>query len=177
MPGRAGGTLWTEELRRCRAITVAEGAEEAVELRFVLGRGQLTIGLQPEPLVTDVRARDEVIERQIEVELRRRQHVLDEIFVAATADPLHGVAEHLNVHLEADGGDRAMLLGTEQVAGAADLQVAERDLEAHAQLVQARHHVQSLVGVLGQRARRVEEQVAIGPLARAADPTAELVEL
>jgi len=50
-------------------------------------------------------------------------------------DPLRdGLVEELRVHLEADGGHVSRLLVTEQVAGAADLEVAHGDLEARAQL-------------------------------------------
>ena len=118
-----------------------------------------------------------MVEGQVEVHLGCRQHVLDQVLVTAAADPLHGVPEHLHVHLETDGGDGAVLLGAEQVARAADLEVAERDLEAHPELVQAGHHVQALVRVLGQRPRGVEKQVAVRPLAGPADATAQLVEL
>ena len=48
--------------------------------------------------------------------------------------------EHLDVELEAERGDVAGLLGAEQVAGAADLEVAHRDREAGAEL-----------GVVGER--------------------------
>ena len=52
----------------------------------------------------------------------------------------HGLVQHLDVELEAERGDVARLLGAEQVAGAADLEVAHRDLEAGAEL-----------GVVGER--------------------------
>ena len=51
-----------------------------------------------------------------------------------------GLVQHLDVELEAERGDVAGLLGAEQVAGAADLEVAHRDREAGAEL-----------GVVGER--------------------------
>ena len=53
---------------------------------------------------------------------------------------VHGLLEHLRVHLEADRGDVPALLVAEQVAGAADLEVGHGDLEAGAE-----------VGVVAQR--------------------------
>ena len=46
----------------------------------------------------------------------------------------HRLVEHLHVELEAERRDVAGLLVAEQVAGAAQLEVAHRDLEAGAQL-------------------------------------------
>src|SRR5678815_2665924 len=45
--------------------------------------------------------------------------------------------EHLDVLVEPDRGDRARLLGAEQLAAAADLEVLRRDLEARAELGEA----------------------------------------
>ena len=50
------------------------------------------------------------------------------------------LVQHLDVELEAERGDVARLLGAEQVARAADLEVAHRDLEPGAEL-----------GVVGER--------------------------
>jgi hypothetical protein len=48
--------------------------------------------------------------------------------------------EHLDVELEPEGGDVTRLLRSEQIAGAANLEIPHRDLEARAEL-----------GVVGQR--------------------------
>ncbi len=52
----------------------------------------------------------------------------------ALAPRLHGLVEHLHVQLEAERRDVAGLLVAEQVARAAQLEVAHRDLEARAEL-------------------------------------------
>ena len=59
---------------------------------------------------------------------------------ALTRELGDGLAEHLDVELEPERGDVAGLLRAEQVAGAADLEVAHRDREAGAEL-----------GVVGER--------------------------
>ena len=71
----------------------------------------------------------------------------------------------------------ARLLVAEQVAGAAQLEVAHRDLEAGAELGEVRQRRQALRGLRRQRRRRVVEQVGVGALAAAPDATADLVEL
>ncbi len=69
------------------------------------------------------------------------------------------------------------LLVAEQVAGAADLEVAHRDLEARAELGVVRQRRQPLRGLDRQRRRRVIQQVGVGALAAASHASADLVEL
>jgi hypothetical protein len=90
---------------------------------------------------------------------------------------LHRLVEHLHVELEAERGDVPGLLVAEQVAGAAQLEVAHGDLEARAELGVVAQGAQALLGVLRQRGRRGVQQVGVGALARPADPPADLVEL
>ena len=88
-----------------------------------------------------------------------------------------GLAQQLDVELEAERGDVPGLLRAEQLARAADLEVAHRDREAGAEL-----------GVVGERRQprarlrrqlrgvRIE-QVRVGEDVGAADAPADLVEL
>ena len=69
------------------------------------------------------------------------------------------------------------LAGAEQVAGAADLEVAHGDLEARAQLGRLADGLEALVGLFGERAVAGVEQVGVGALARPPDPAPDLVEL
>ena len=64
----------------------------------------------------------------------------------------HGLVEHLDVELEAEGGHVARLLGTEQVAGAPDLEVAHGDLEARAELGVVGERRQAGAGLRGELA-------------------------
>ena len=65
----------------------------------------------------------------------------------------------------------------EQVAGAADLEVAHGDLEPAAELGGLADRLQPLVGLLAERDLDRVEQVGVRPLAAAADPAPELVQL
>ncbi len=69
------------------------------------------------------------------------------------------------------------LLVAEQVAGAADLEVAHRDLEACAELRVVGQRAQPLGRLLGQRSGARVEQVGVRALPAAAHATADLVEL
>ena len=107
------------------------------------------------------------------LELRRRR-----LFAAGERlEALDGVGEQAHVEVEADGADVAALLGAEEVAGAADLEVAQGDLEAGAQLRRLEDGLQALLRDLAQRAVLVVEQVGVGAGGAAADAAAELVEL
>ena len=90
---------------------------------------------------------------------------------------LHGLFEELAVHLEADAGDVAVLLGAKQVARAADLEVAHGDLEAGAELSEFLHGLQALLRRLRQDLIRLVDEVREGHVVRAADAPAHLVEL
>ena len=81
------------------------------------------------------------------------------------------------VQLETDCGDLAVLLLAEQVAGAANLEVAHRELEPRAEVLQVADDVESLVGLLGERARGRIHHVGVGALPRAPDAAAQLVQL
>src|SRR5262249_50895135 len=93
------------------------------------------------------------------------------------AELVDGLVEHLAEELEADGGDGAALLGAEEVAGAAELEVEGGDLEAGAKLGVALQGLDAGAGLVGHGVGRGDDEVAVGPLLGAADAAAELVEL
>ena len=66
----------------------------------------------------------------------------------------HRVLQQLAVQLVADRRDVAALLGAEDVAGAADLQVAHGDLEAGPQLGELLDRLQPLLRVRRRAASR-----------------------
>ena len=68
-------------------------------------------------------------------------------------------------------------VGAEQVAGAADLEVAHRDPEPGAELGELADRLQPLVGLLGEGLVLRVQQVRVGPLAAATDPAPQLVQL
>src|SRR6185503_5000951 len=61
-------------------------------------------------------------------------------------EPGHGLPEQLAVELEADAHDVAALLRPEEIAGAAELEIAHRDFETRAELVVLPHRGQPLPG-------------------------------
>ena len=73
--------------------------------------------------------------------------------------------------------DVAALLAAQQVAGAADLQVARRDAEAGAEVRELAQGGQALPRLLGEDAVLGHQEVAVGELVAPPHPAAELVEL
>jgi len=68
-----------------------------------------------------------------------------------TAACVDGIGQHLGVQVEADRRQVAGLLGAEDVAGAADLEVRQRNLVAGAEVRCAEDGVQPPAGDQGQR--------------------------
>ena len=85
--------------------------------------------------------------------------------------------EQPHVQVEADRCDVPGLLGAEQVACAADLEVAKRDLQAAPQIGELTDRVQARVRLLGERAVGRVQEVRVRALVRAADAPAQLVQL
>ena len=81
------------------------------------------------------------------------------------------------VQLKADCCDLSVLLLAEQVAGAANLEVAHRQLESGAEILQVADDVEALVGLLGERPRGRIHHVRVGALPRSPNPPAQLVQL
>ena len=91
--------------------------------------------------------------------------------------PPHGLFEEAAVELVADGGDVAALLGAEEVAGAADLEVAHCQREPRPHAREFLDRSQAPRGGGGEPGRFVDEHVAVGAVVGAADTAAELVEI
>ena len=99
------------------------------------------------------------VDRHVELDLGRLAHRL-------ALQLGHRLVHHLAVEVVADGGDVAALVLAEQVAGAADLEVAHGDLEAAPELGGLADRAEPLVGLLGERLVARVEQVGVGALAR-----------
>ena len=71
----------------------------------------------------------------------------------------------------------AGLVLAQQIAGAADLQVAHGDLEARTQLGVLADGLQAFVRLFGQHPFGREEEIGVGPLSRTPDAAPQLVQL
>ena len=110
------------------------------------------------------------VDREVDGDLERLlRHLALEL-----ADRL---GHELAVEVEADGRDVARLLAAEQVARAADLEVAHRDLEPGAEVGELADRAQALVRLLGERAVRWVQQVRVRALPASTDAAAQLVHL
>ena len=71
----------------------------------------------------------------------------------------------------------AALLRAEQVARAAQLQIAHRDAEARAELRKFANRVEALLRRFGEHLARPNREIGVGQPVRAADAPAHLIEL
>ena len=110
------------------------------------------------------------VDRQVEHHLER----LDRLLALQLADRL---GHELAVEVEPHGRDVTALRAAEQVARAADLEVAHGELEAGAEVGVLADRLQALVRLLGEHAVLRVQQVRVGALAAPSDPSAQLVQL
>ena len=105
---------------------------------------------------------------------RRRPAGLDDR-CAALAEGLlllDRLGEHPRVQVEADRGHVPRLLAAEDVAGAADLEVGQRDLEPGAELGGVEDRLEPLARLVRQPLAAPVQQVGVRPPRRPADPPA-----
>ncbi len=120
-----------------RAEAVGQLMAQREQLVDAGGAGDAAVHVDLRLLVADVARGHVGVEADVEA------NGFDLVLRVITLDAAHradGLVDHLQVQLEAECGDVAGLLVAEEVAGAAQLEVAHRDLQAGAQ-----------VGVVGER--------------------------
>ena len=142
-----------------RPVPVFPLGADVVDVARVGDRGEAPVRLHADVVAGDVVARQVRVDGQVDGDLDR----LGDGLALELGD---GLGDHLAVEVEADGGDVARLVGAEQVAGAADLEVAHGDLEPGAEVGELADGLEPLVGLLGERPVRGMEQVRVGRAGR-----------
>ncbi len=93
------------------------------------------------------------------------------------AQAADGICQQAGVEVKADGGNLAVLAHAQDVAGAADFEVAHGNGIAGAKLGVFGDGFEALAALNGGRAAAVAEEVGVGALGAATHPAAQLVEL
>ena len=114
----------------------------------------------------------EVVGRQVDAHARRLHAG---IVIAARLG--HGLSQHLRKQVKAHTRQVAVLFGTHERTGAANLQVAHGDAHAAAQVLELGKRGQARRGLLGQRQLAGEHKVRVCLRGRAANAALELVKL
>ncbi len=130
-----------------RAEAVDQLGGEGVDVGRALELVHPPVEAHPEVEIGDVGFGQQ--DRRIDADLRREG-------LGARLDPARlgledRLLEHRLVEFEADLLDMARLLVAEQIAGAADVEIVGGELEAGAETVERRQHLQALVGGLGEQ--------------------------
>ena len=166
------------DLLRRLAIAVAQLLEHLLDLLLVLYLGELAVGLQAQTLRSDVFGRDVRIHRQVDADLLLfLLPAVDGLAVSHRAKRLHCFADQADIKVEAHARDVAGLLGTQDVARTAHLQVLHGHRHARAQVVVLGDGCQPVVGGLGQHLALGVEEVGITALAGTPHAAAQLVQL
>ncbi len=165
---------WRSRLPSCsrrRAEAVGELGAEVGDLAVGAGRGDPAVDGEAHRLLGDPALGQAQVEAEPELDgcRRRRDRLAGQL--------VDRLLEQAAIGLVADRPQVAVLLGAEQVAGAADLEVAGGDPEAGAEVGELDDRRQACACLLGQGAFRRHQQEGEGEPVRAADPAAELVEL
>ena len=87
-----------------------------------------------------------------------------------------GLIQQPHIGIEADGVDVAMLLASQQIPGAAKLQVEGRDLEAGPQVAELLQRRQALARDLAQFGVGRHQQVGVSAAVGAAHPSPKLIQ-
>ncbi len=90
---------------------------------------------------------------------------------------LDGLGQEARVEVEPDRGHVSVLLRAQDVAGAANLQIRQGDLEPGPELRGVEDGLQSLAGDVRERLAAPVQQIGVGAPRRPPDTAAELVEL
>ena len=90
---------------------------------------------------------------------------------------LDGLFQHFDVHVDAYGVDKSGLVFTQQIASAADRQVAHRDAVAASQLGKLLYGLQTLFGCFIELAAGWRHQVGIGDAVASSDSALDLIHL
>ena len=102
----------------------------------------------------------------------------EQVGLAAVLQRTHRLGEHVVVELEADLHHVAALVLAEHLAGAADLEVVHREVEARAELFHLLDRLEPLRRLPSTRpSTSGTMQVRVGLVVRAADAAAQLVQL
>ena len=153
--------------RRRRPSCPARGSASISQARAAR---QPAIDVHPLAVAGDVGLGDERGDADVDVRFGRRR-------LGLVLELPRRLFQQLAVHLVADGRDVAGLLGAEDVAGAADFQVAHGDLEAGAEVAVFLDRLQSLGRDRRHRAIGRQEQVAVRAMLPPPDAAAKLVQL
>ena len=145
------------------------GADVA-ELRFGFHAGYALVHLQALIFFGDVVRVDADVQAQVEL----RFGLVGSGFALHFAD---GAFEHLRVELEADGFDVSALLAAEEISGAAKFEIEGGDFESGAEVGEFFQRREATAGDGREFDFLRDQQVCVGAAVRAADASAELVEL
>jgi hypothetical protein len=138
-------------LYRQLAEAVGDLFQQRVDVLGLLGRGQALVQAQPRVHVAAIGVGQQ--RGGMQVDLGGGAEGAQQVGLAPGLQRAHGLGQHVVVELEAHLHHVAALVLAQHLAGAADLQVVHRQVEARAQLLHLLDGLQAHRGLLGQALR------------------------
>ncbi len=152
------------------AVAVLEFTEHLFDVRGAGDVGDSFVGAKALMFVGDVGGRDADIEAEVESGVDLGDDLL-------AAQFMHGFFEEADVHIEADGGDVAVLLAAQDVAGSAEFEIEGGDFEASAEVAEFFQSGEALAGDFAEFGVCGNEEIGVGAAVGAADAATELIQL
>ena len=132
---------------------------------------ELLVEIDPNFFVAGISFGNDRFDRQINGD---RFRLLDRV---SETHFFHCRCQHARVEIESDRRDVAALLGSQDVAGATNFEVSQRDLESCAKLGRFLDRFESRDRFLAQSALVVIKQIRVGAVVTAPDSPAQLIKL
>ena len=145
-----------ESLHRLRrkSVPVLDFSVEKGQFTDLLAGGQPLVPGEPVVRIFYVRFRNKRRDRDAQCGIRF-------LFDRMPLEPLHGLLDHLEVEIQADGGDVAGLRFAEEIAGSADFEVGCGDSKSGAQLRKLLNGNQPLLGIFRETAFIGNQQIGV----------------
>ena len=166
--------------------TVREAALEGLQSLLVLRRVEFAVEFQALGLLRNVGVGQRGLDLDVDVRVVDETHLVDDLLLpvaqARDVKPLgtqfgHRLVHDLLVGLETDVGDEPALLGTQQVARAADVEVLHSDVEPGTQVGELLDGPQTPPRIGRQEFVGRRKQVAVALLIRTPYAAAQLVQV
>ena len=162
-------------LRRKFAEAIHNFFLQGVDLVVALGRGQFLVEAEPQmDVATKIIGQQR---RGVQVDVGGDMERTEQVWFNTGPETAYRFRQHFVVQLKSDLHHVAALVFTQDLPGAANLQIMHGEIEAAAQFFHLLNRFQALTGLLGQTLQIGHHQVSVGLVMATSDSATQLVQL